>query len=406
MFVSPFGISNSLILALMAAEGDTKTQILDVLNVKKTAFVMFDSFNAIDNSLKHTTSIKIDNTLWLANNWASGMNPRFIHDFKRFGKVQSCNFHNESRKETAIINAKIEGITNDLITQPLDHKNLTDLTIMLFTNTMYFKASWKILFTVIKSERFKYKDGKKTKTAKVDMMFTDDNINVNYYRSDANDIELIELPLESEFAHLSFIMLRPTDEFYVQYGPTSTIQFETKLTSKNLTIYLESMKTTTIDHIALPIFSMYNKQNIKQCLMTLGITDLFDPSKCNLQNMTKYHYQIYEDSINRQDFLSINNQQIEIASLISDGNTKNMNQKIDVGPVYHADKPFIFLIMDRSINLILYAGRVTNPHGWKLDKHEHHHHHGTGAWAVLFILFIIFGSMYCCVRYAYNVQVL
>ncbi len=39
---------------------------------------------------------------------------------------------------------------------------------------------------------------------------------------------------------------------------------------------------------------------------------------------------------------------------------------LKTGDIRHADKPFLFFIMDRTIDMVLYAGRVTNPKGWQI----------------------------------------
>merc|ERR1712087_605532 len=51
----------------------------------------------------------------------------------------------------------------------------------------------------------------------------------------------------------------------------------------------------------------------------------------------------------------------------------------------------------------MFAGRITNPNGWRMDKsHGHNGRHSPGT--VLFPLFIIGLIAYCAIRTCYNVQ--
>merc|ERR1719347_2452964 len=117
-------------------------------------------------------------------------------------------------------------------------------------------------------------------------------------------------------------------------------------------------------NITLQYLEMYNMEDITSSLQQLGIEDVFDPKKADMRNMTVPRYQVFETNLNRQDYLKIGREKVEIASLVTDGNGDG--EPTNQGKVMHADRPFVFLVIDRSVDLILYAGRVTNPKGWAI----------------------------------------
>lgn len=400
LFVSPFSITNALVMAMMAANGQTLKQILNAFELTKADYNIYDSYDTLIQALQHkkTNLINIiDNELWINNIWYKIISPKFLRDFDRFGDIQSCNFKNQSYVETMKIDNYVEKVTDNLIKQPLKSKNLTSNTVFLFTNTMYFKSNWQYPFIENISETFT--DDDKNEKITIKMMKTD-KININKY-NDSN-VEVIELPFDDDYSDISFIMIRPTQEKYLVDGPSSTIEFEKSLNRILLNKWLNGLtETIYTQEIILPFLEMYNCQDITNSLRNLGIINVFDPKTADLTNLTVPHYQVYETNLNRQDYIKITNNDIQIASFVTDGDING--DETSQGKIQHADLPFLFLIMDRSVNLILYAGRVTNPKGWIIYKpnnnnNDKNSHIGT----VILSLFSVFIISYCIIKYAYN----
>eukprot|EP00486_Rosalina_sp_Unknown_P000947 CAMPEP_0201569166 /NCGR_PEP_ID=MMETSP0190_2-20130828/10694_1 /ASSEMBLY_ACC=CAM_ASM_000263 /TAXON_ID=37353 /ORGANISM="Rosalina sp." /LENGTH=650 /DNA_ID=CAMNT_0047991179 /DNA_START=49 /DNA_END=2001 /DNA_ORIENTATION=- len=399
LFVSPFSITNALVMTMMAANGDTLEQLLNVFELTSDDYDIFDTYATLVESLQHDHYLfdVISNDLWINNVWYKVISPSYLKDFDRFGDINSCDFKNNSYLETMKIDNKVEDTTNNLIAHPLENKNLSSSTVMLYTNTIYFKGNWENEFIENRTETFT--DDNKDEKVTIKMMLTD-KFNVTKYND--SEVEVIELPFDDDFSDFSFIMIRPTQEKYLKDGPSSTIQFEEKLNRVLLDKWLDSLETAgSPEKIALPFLEMYNCQDITDSLKTLGITDVFDPHKADLTNLTIPHYQVYETDFNRQDYMKITNKGIEIASFVTDGD--NGKDDTNQGKVQHADLPFLFLIMDRSINLILFAGRVTNPKGWVIYKGDNnndggHAHVGTIIMSLLAVIII----SYCIIKYAYN----
>merc|ERR1712154_338712 len=160
------------------------------------------------------------------------------------------------------------------------------------------------------------------------------------------------LPFDDDFSDISFIMIRPTQQKY--------------LLDKWLNGLIQS---SSAQKVKLPYLEMYNMEDITSSLQAIGIVDLFDPNKADLRNLTIPRYQVYETDVNRQDYMKITPNGIEMASFVTDGN--DGKDDTNQGKIEHADLPFLFLIMDRSVNLILFAGRVTNAKGWIIYDNKH-----------------------------------
>jgi len=401
LFISPFAVTNALTMTMMAANGETLEQLLGAFELDNDDYAVFDSFDSIVEAQQHESTAlqnRVVNNLWLNTMWDQVIDPQFLRDFDRFGDIESCDFKNHSRRETERIDDAVEDVTHGLIEDPLRNKVLSSSTVMLFTNTMYMKATWKYKFHQNISETFTDDDGEKVT---IDMMQTSPRKFPHY---DDGDVEVIEVPFADKFSEISFVMLRPSMDKYVNEGPTSTIEFEKSLDRKKLKRYLDAMELPASKedyfNVTLPFLEMYNMEDITESLQLLGVDDLFDPKRADLRNLTIPRYQVYETNLNRQDYLKITPHGVEMASFVTDGDgdADPTNQ----GKVAHADRPFVFLVIDRSVDLILYAGRVTNPKGWVIvplpSKKEGKSRVGT----VFLVLFLVGTLSYLIIKYIYN----
>eukprot|EP00488_Nonionellina_sp_1-RS-2012_P004325 TRINITY_DN969_c0_g1_i1.p1 TRINITY_DN969_c0_g1~~TRINITY_DN969_c0_g1_i1.p1 ORF type:complete len:327 (-),score=76.32 TRINITY_DN969_c0_g1_i1:43-1023(-) len=274
---------------------------------------------------------------------------------------------------------------------------------MLLTNTMYFKGNWKYPFTDTIVQTFT--DDNNQEEIKIEMM--QNKVTLNKYVD--SDVEVIELPFEDDFSSISFIMIRPTQQKYLINGASSTIEFEKLLNRTLLKKWLHGLsETTQAENLSLPFLEMYNMQDITSSLEAIGIVDVFDPEKADLKNLTTPHYQVFETNLNRQDYMKITQNGIEIASLVTDGD--DGKDDTNQGAVQHADLPFLFFIMDRSVDLILYAGRVTNPKGWMIYKPSNttpttgKSH--SSILKIMFWMFVVIICSYFVIKYGYNVTVM
>merc|ERR1712096_159103 len=150
---------------------------------------------------------------------------------------------------------------------------------------------------------------------------------------------------------------------------------------------IENMKSKE-KRISLPVFSMEYKQDVQPILKAMGMTDVFDKTKSSLPQMTKEHTAIYEDAMDREGWISISPHGLEAAAMTGDGPTDPVMATNFGNQVFHADKPFIYLVLDRATNTLLFMGRVTNPHGWKKGYppvHGKGHGFTTFFWIVFWV---------------------
>jgi len=396
---APFSVANTLMVTMLASDGDTRQQIHDCLHLESHMdhHAVAESYGALLGGLQHEdrdVTSYVDSTLWFGSDYWDKVNPQFKTKSREFVEIKQIDFSDGADKATQAINDQVSQGSRGHIAKAVT----TDLgthTVMLFTNTVFFSAAWKIEFTRTNWETYhdpKIKKGSWRNT-KVDMMFTEPNQEFNVATTEKS--EVIEIPLKGEFSDFAVYMIRPKTWDY-----TDTIAVEKELGETKFFDTLESMKPRKMQ-LSFPIFEMFYAEDLTDQLQTLGVKDVMDPKKSNMKPLFKNdtHLNAYDDAFNRQGWLKVTQQGIEAAAFSGDGMGHEKKQS---GKIAHADKPFIFLIMDRGSNTMLFAGRVTNPNGWYLEDHGGHHS-GGNVGVIVFIVILLSLVAYFGVMYGYNV---
>jgi len=268
---------------------------------------------------------------------------------------------------------------------------------MVFTNCMYFASKFEIPFTHTNKIAYHdpHKKGGPWENTVVEMMYTQKKVEFNVAHT--TEAEIIELPMQGEFSDFVTYILRPKDN-----TAKDTISLEKHLQEMVFEDALKTMKPKQMQ-VALPVMEMYYVEDMTAQLQKLGIVDVMDPNKSDMRPLFKNTTRLnaYDDAFDRKGWIKFSTFGIEAAAYSGDGMGR-ARDKDQSGKVAHADKPFLFLIMDRGSNTLMFAGRITNPNGWymKDDDVQPSSHVGT----VIFIVLLLCSLAYCGVMYGYNVS--
>lgn len=106
--------------------------------------------------------------------------------------------------------------------------------------------------------------------------------------------------------------------------------------------------------VYLPKFNIDSDLELRTVLEHLGIMDVFDPAKANLSKMSSQ--QIYVSRVFHKAVIQVDEVGTEAAAIA--GGTLSFKQS----PVeFIFDRPFGFLITDRTTHTLLFAGQVRHP---------------------------------------------
>lgn len=106
--------------------------------------------------------------------------------------------------------------------------------------------------------------------------------------------------------------------------------------------------------LTLPKFNIDSDLELRTVLEHLGITDVFDPAKANLSRMSKQT--TFVSRVFHKAVIEVN-EVGTVAAAVSAGTVSFKQTPVE----FVLNRPFGFLITDRTTNTLLFAGQVRHP---------------------------------------------
>ena len=111
----------------------------------------------------------------------------------------------------------------------------------------------------------------------------------------------------------------------------------------------------------IPRFIFSSTTEMNQNLQNIGIKTVFDINKSDLSGICKPDAPLYISSVRQMTSIEVNEEGTEASAVGLLIGSLMESDSIPPVPIFRADHPFIFLIIDKSIEIPLFIGRVTNP---------------------------------------------
>jgi serpin B len=348
LFFSPYSISNALAMTYAGARGNTAAEMKKTLRFNLDDNRLNAAFHQLIADLdadakKRTFQLSIANRLWGQKNY--GFQPAFLKigkDSYRAG-LEELDFMRMPEEARKTINAWVEKETKDKIKDLIPKGEITDLTRLVLTNAIYFKAAWQTPFEPKQTQpgKFHLANGK---TIEIPMMHGSPM--AGYVGR--NTFSLVSLPYKDYQQSMVILLPKKKD---------GLAELEKKLTTANLTAWLKGISEHQMD-LKLPKFKVTADFKLNDVLIKLGMKDAFDPAQANFSGMATGE-QLSISAVLHKAFVDVNEAGTEAAAA-----TAVINRKKDSEPpraTFHADHPFVFLVRDHATGTILFVGRVANP---------------------------------------------
>ncbi|MCM8829170.1 MAG: serpin family protein, partial [Candidatus Omnitrophica bacterium] len=231
--------------------------------------------------------------------------------------------------------------TEGKIKKFLNEGDIDSGTRLVLTNAIYFKGRWLIQFDKNETKPDDFWLDKK-KSVKVQMMQL---IDKEFPYAETEDFQIIKLPYECQ--NLSILILLPKDTV----SPVEII-------SKNLDEYQKLMRKQKVD-VFLPRLKVELTIDLLQVLKNLGINSAFNPQLADFSKMTG-NKDLFISKAIQKSYLEVNEEGSEAAA-VTGVVMKITAVKPETKKVFRADHPFLFFIIEENSNLVLFAGKISNP---------------------------------------------
>jgi serpin B len=346
VFISPLSISMALAMVLNGAEGETRAQMketlglsgLDESEINQSFLSLMNYLMTIDPGV----SVKIANSVWFDENL--GVKQEFLDRLRESfeARGEALNFSDPASVD--VINAWVNENTEGRIETIIDE--ISDEMVMFLINALYFKGEWQRQFDAndTREADFYLENGNK---ATVDMMYQSGDF-ATYF---SEEVQMIELPYGDSLYSMSVLMPtdfdQPIDEFV-----------DKSVTKENLDNWRSGLRSTGRDvMIRLPKFELEYELSYKEILQSMGMKIPFEESEADFSGIAELSGQnLFISEVKHKTFVLVDEEGTEAAAATSVGVGVT-----SAPPAVEVNRPFVFIIHERTSGVNLFMGKVKNP---------------------------------------------
>ncbi|NVM01900.1 MAG: serpin family protein [Candidatus Helarchaeota archaeon] len=353
LFFSPLSISICLGMLYAGAKSATAEQIASALHfeghpdIHATFKYLIKNLNAPSRSKCY--ELCIANALWMQDDYKILPEYLIIVENSYFGGLSKMDFKTQWENARKKINKWVEDRTEDKIKDLLKPGMVNDLTRLVLTNAIYFLSDWNRKFKkrLTKEEPFTLINGQKVKVPTMHQK------NVYVY-TENQDYQAVELTYFRDELSMVIILPKKVD------GIT---EIEKSMTPKNLTGWIRPQLIQEVD-VYIPKFKITSEFKLAETLKKMGIVDAFDLDSADFSGITPRNpdLNLFVSDVIHKTYVDVNEEGTEAAAATAA--VMVLGAALEVPkptPIFKADHPFLFLIMDVKTKNILFLGRIMDP---------------------------------------------
>lgn len=354
IFFSPFSISTALAMTYAGSDEGTADAIKKVMHFASNEDAFHRAYGeyyfGVLPSERSKVKMNIANKIWIQKDLATGKEfNRITRDY--YGaEAAEADFRTDPEVERKRINKWVELQTKDKIKNLLKPKVLKKDTRLVLTNAIYFKANWK--------NRFKKKDTKKedfwiseNRSVKHELM----EIEGDFEYIETLDYQMLSMPYNDP--DYAMVMLLPREK-----GGLSKLENSLNWRNFNAAMWtnLKPARKQLVNAV-LPRFKFDFETEASETLAAMGMGVAFTKS-ADFSKMTKQE-RLKISKVIHKAFIEVNEKGSEAAAATA----VVMVELESIGPstpqpkYFRADHPFIFMIVNKKQQSILFMGRVSDP---------------------------------------------
>ncbi|MCF6366884.1 MAG: serpin family protein [Bacteroidales bacterium] len=347
LFISPFSVSSALAMTYEGAKEKTRKEMAKVLRFPDNKEQINQSFKDIIDRTQNSKDKKkytfnIANSLWAQNDFE--FLDSFFTTIKKYynAPVESVNFKDEKEREKARlkINKWVSKKTNKKINDLLDKSALDNDTKLVLVNAVYFIAEWSKAFNkkLTKPDVFYTQQGSVNK----DFMHTSSRMKYIH----AGNIQLLEIPYKNEKASMIILLPDKVSQFYAVKKRLNNNYFES---------LLKKAEFRNVS-LSLPKFKIEYKNDLAKILLKAGMKRAFS-NNADFSGMT-CEKNLKIDKIIHQTFINVDESGTEAAAATAVVMKRITSINPNENVIFKANKPFIFVIKEKSTGSILFIGQL------------------------------------------------
>ena len=354
IFYSPLSLESALVMTLAGAKGDTFDELAGVLcTADPDAFM--EGYSSLSSGYTGDSArLTLADSLWIDKTFEkeNSVDPGFISKLEdeMDAEVIMEDFKNKPDKASAHIAKWVSKKTEGLIDGYSPAANSE--TVLDIINAIYFFGEWKNKFDA--NDTFEMEFRTKNGVKNVEMMQHYDKF-FRYYKG--NGFKGIELPYGNESAVMDIILSEDDSDLSVpeSFKRLSAEEREELISS------ISSSEEAKISVLRLPKFTMdISPEGLKEILQKMGIRSAFDRGAADFSGIAK---DLYISDIAHRAKIEVDEEGSRAAAVteITMSVTGMLIEEEEERIEFICDRPFVFVIRDKTTGTILFTGAVNEP---------------------------------------------
>jgi len=338
--ISPLSLTEVLAMLANGAEGETQSQILDVMNIGTLsagqASQALNNLNGYLPKADKKTLVAISNSQWIDNDLK--VRDSYVRYNESSLGAETFNTDLSAESTMKAINTWCKNSTYGCI-EKIFSQPLSEDTKMVLVNALYFKGLWKAQFKKDKTtdEYFTNYDGSKSK---VKMM----------HQSEDHRVCTDEKFDMAEFAYGNgtFCM-----DVILPHEGVALDDVLKDFDGQKMDECLNAMSSCEVV-LSMPRMEIQYRRRLNDDLMALGMKDAFDPTIANFSKMSDDN--LFVSSIEQVTSLKVDEEGTVAAVVTYSGMDTAATPSGTVN--FIMDRPFAFIIRDKQTGVVLFIGRI------------------------------------------------
>ena len=338
-FFSPLSLNMALGMLYNGTSGETRTEMAEVLGMAGfTDAEINEYYQKMSKALQNIdplTDIGIANSIWYRAGFS--VKQPFIDVNQSYfdAVVRSLDFANPNAAD--IINQWCADKTKNKIEEIVDNPIPEDV-MMYLINALYFKSNWKFQFDKTKTQQLAFtKTNNQQKT--VNMMMQE-SVTLPFYADQY--LTCVEMP----YGNQAFSM--------VAILPASNSNIEQLIEHLDYTTWENILNNLHEKGIKLgfPRFKIECEMTLNEPLQNVGMKRIFLGGLANIADAD-----LAVSKVKQKTFVEVNEEGTEAAAVT----VIEMKNTSSTSPSFYANRPFLYLIKEKSTGAILFIGRMDEP---------------------------------------------
>jgi len=350
VFFSPYSISTALGMTYCGAEGETASDMAEVLHFTMPSDAINRAFFAVTEKLNSGSlnegqagspfTLVVSNGLWVQNGF--NLLDSFVSSVREAysASVENVDFVNDTAGSRETINSWVAENTLNRILNLIPQGVIDADTRLVLTNAVYFKASWEHPFNEYTTARgeFNLIDGS---SVEIPMMTQTEHFNCSF----TDEYSAVELGYAG--GSTSMLIVVPSGDFY---------ELEQKLNAEYLKEITDGLSYENL-HITMPVFEFTQSMQLGSVLSEMGMQSAFD-DRADFSGITGSR-NLYISDVVHKAFVKVDEAGTEAAAATAV--VMSLRAMPETPVEINIDKSFVFFIMNNDTGSIVFMGRVMNP---------------------------------------------